>query len=229
MLVAAMLIPAPGWAEIKVKTLADGTRLIYNETPVQRARRISSQLLSVPRTDIAGYIDYHARGQGLSPRLVQAVMQVESGYNPKAVSRKGAMGLMQLMPETARELRVGDPFDPEQNIRGGTSYLRQLMGRFGSLELALAAYNAGPTAVTRHAGVPPYPETRNYVRKVLGLLHGSVPDTVREHVEWTARQQERQAAAQAQAAPAKPSGKKVYLTRDANNQIVFTTEAPETP
>jgi len=113
-------------------------------------------------------IEERAAAHGVRAELVRAVIQVESGFNPRARSPKGAMGLMQLMPGTAADLGVGNPFDPEQNIRGGVAYLRSLLDQFnGSEELALAAYNAGPGAVTRYGStVPPYRETRDYVQKV---------------------------------------------------------------
>lgn len=115
-------------------------------------------------------IEKHAAMYSVSPQLVRAVVQVESGFNPRAVSHEGAIGLMQLMPATAIEMGVRDPFEPDQNIRGGVAYLRQLLNRYGGDEvLALAAYNAGPEAVDRHGyQVPPYRETRNYVSQVTG-------------------------------------------------------------
>lgn len=108
-----------------------------------------------------------ARKYGMNPSLIRKVIEVESGGNPRAVSPKGAMGLMQLMPETCRDLGVSDPFDVRQNIEGGVRYLRGLLDRFGSLELALAAYNAGPGRVKAYGGVPPFPETQTFIRKVL--------------------------------------------------------------
>jgi soluble lytic murein transglycosylase len=105
---------------------------------------------------------------GVSPALVKAVIAAESGFDPEATSRKGALGLMQLMPNTAESLGVDDALDPWQNIDGGTRYLSQMIERFpGELPLALAAYNAGPEAVKKHQGVPPYEETRTYVERVL--------------------------------------------------------------
>lgn len=217
---------------VKVKTLGDGTRVIFNENRQQRARRTSLTLTAPPRdSDLETKIARYARAQGLSPRLVQAVVQVESGYNPRALSNKGAMGLMQLMPDTARELGVTDAYDPDQNLRGGTRYLWQQIRRFqGNLELALAAYNAGPTAVARYGGVPPYQETRRYIAKVMSLYSNSPPP------QWL-RDDARAQAADRRIAKAEEvlkdeksrAGEKVYLTRDAAGNIVMTTTPPSNP
>ncbi len=111
-----------------------------------------------------------SEAEGVNPMLVRALIQVESGYRPTARSRKGAMGLMQLMPSTAREYNVRNPFEPKANIEAGIKHLKTLIDRFGSsVELALAAYNAGPGAVEKFNGVPPYRETRNYVTRILSL------------------------------------------------------------
>jgi soluble lytic murein transglycosylase-like protein len=109
-----------------------------------------------------------SRRHSVDPALVMAVIDVESAFRPEAVSPKGAMGLMQLMPQTAANLGVAEPFDPNANIEGGVRHLRALLDRYqGDQRLALAAYNAGAAAVERHSGVPPYDETRTYVRRVL--------------------------------------------------------------
>jgi len=116
-------------------------------------------------------IRQHARSYRLEEALVKAVIKVESDYQARTVSRKGAQGLMQLIPETARDLNVHNPFDPDENIRGGSQYLRKMLDLFNEdLELALAAYNSGPTTVKRYGGIPPYDETRNYVKRVKHYL-----------------------------------------------------------
>lgn len=113
----------------------------------------------------------HANSFALEEALVKAVIKVESDYQPDIVSKKGAQGLMQLIPETARLLKVANPFDPSENIRGGSEYLRQMLDLFNEdLELALAAYNSGPNTVKRYGGIPPYDETRNYVERVKRYL-----------------------------------------------------------
>jgi soluble lytic murein transglycosylase-like protein len=124
-------------------------------------------------------ITHAAFAATVSPALVRAVIVVESGFNPRAVSRRGAKGLMQLRPATARQYGVSDIFDPGQNIAAGASYLKDLLARFDSdLELALAAYNAGEDAVERYGRqIPPYPETRDYVPRVLELYHRLLTQT----------------------------------------------------
>jgi soluble lytic murein transglycosylase-like protein len=113
-------------------------------------------------------IESYSRQYGVDKTLVKAVIQAESGYNPDAVSKKGATGLMQLMPKTAQHLKVNNSFDPEENIRGGVKYLRFLLDTFrGDVSMALAAYNAGLARVAQYGGIPPYEETRNYVARVM--------------------------------------------------------------
>ncbi len=190
-----------GTTSIQVR--ADGMKVIVNEPSEARSRRFSDRLLAVPDPDLAEAIDRHAIARDLEPRLVQALVQVESGYNRKARSNKGAIGLMQLMPGTAADLAVADPWDADQNLQGGTSYLRQMIDRFGGLDLALAAYNAGPEAVMKYGGIPPYAETRDYVRHILGLFDGS-GDSVLD-------------------------GSRVFIVRDANNQVRLTTAGVSRP
>jgi len=118
-------------------------------------------------------IERAAARHNVDPNLVRALIQVESNFNPNAVSRKGAMGLMQLMPQTAKQLNVTNPFDPQQNVDAGVRHLKQLMESFGGdVRLSLAAYNAGPGAVARSAGVPHIAETRNYVKRITQLYYG---------------------------------------------------------
>jgi len=116
-----------------------------------------------------------AEEAGVDPDLFDALVEAESGYNPLARSRVGALGLSQLMPDTARELGVANPMDPIANLRGGATYLARLLRQFGDVRLALAAYNAGPNAVLKAGGVPPYDETRRYVDRVLALYESRRP------------------------------------------------------
>jgi soluble lytic murein transglycosylase-like protein len=172
-LCVCLLLPTLGSADVRLGWSDSGRKVIFNEAPEQRARRFSSSLLPLPDASLEPLIVQHCGRQNLDPRLVRALIQVESGYNAHARSNKGAKGLMQLMPETAAELAVQNPYDADQNLRGGTAYLRQMLDRFsGRLELAVAAYNAGPGAVERHHGVPPFAETRDYVQHVLALYRG---------------------------------------------------------
>src|SRR6202043_1895954 len=123
--------------------------------------------------DIDSAIDQAAARHNVDPNLVRAVVKVESNFNPNAVSRKGAMGLMQLMPSTARQLKVRNPFDPEQNVDAGVRHLKQLLESYGGdVKLTLAAYNAGAGAVARSSGVPHFAETQNYVRRITNLYYG---------------------------------------------------------
>jgi hypothetical protein len=130
--------------------------------------------------DIDAAIDRAASRHNVDPNLVRAVIKVESNFNPNAVSRKGAMGLMQLMPQTARQLRVANPFDPQQNVDAGVRHLKQLMENYGGdVKLTLAAYNAGQGAVARSAGVPRFAETRNYVKRITQLYYGRSDSGIR--------------------------------------------------
>lgn len=123
---------------------------------------------STSRSEINDLITKYADKNGLDENFVKAVINQESGFNPNATSKCGAMGLMQLMPSTAQGLGVTNAYDAEQNIEGGTKYLKGLLDRFGNdKSLALAAYNAGPNAVKKYGGIPPYAETQNYVKSVL--------------------------------------------------------------
>lgn len=123
--------------------------------------------------EIDAAITMAAARHNVDPNLVRAVVKVESNFNPNAVSRKGAMGLMQLMPSTARQLRVQNPFDPEQNVDAGVRHLKQLLESYGGdVKLTLAAYNAGSGAVARSAGIPHFAETQNYVRRITNLYYG---------------------------------------------------------
>ncbi len=170
---AALLVTAgPAQADVYQYVDANGTISLTNVPNDPRYQRIISEL---PRSrsvisdgELEPVIARHSRAHRLHPALIRAVIKTESDFDPLAVSRAGAIGLMQLMPQTALRLEVRDSYNPDENIGGGTKYLRQLLDRFnGNLPLALAAYNAGEQAVERYRGLPPIAETRQYVKKVL--------------------------------------------------------------
>ena len=158
---------------------ADGVVHFTNDPPTKKFklyRREGAMLYSRPvnrsiPSSLGEIISRNCEKYSLEEGLVHAVIKAESNYNPGAVSHKGALGMMQLMPGTARLLNVDNPLDAEENIGGGSRYLRQMLDEFnGNLDFAIAAYNAGPNAVKRHGGIPPYEETRTYVKRVKKYL-----------------------------------------------------------
>lgn len=182
--IAAALTPRAADAQIYAWRDANGTLVLSDRqldapTQVYAVEGAPTYRATKPMSASArlydGLVLEHAKQHSLRPELVRAVIQVESGYNARATSPKGAMGLMQLMPATARELGVRDAYDPAENIRGGTRYLRLLLDKYrGNEELALAAYNAGAGAVAKYGQkVPPYRETREYVKKVGSAAGGT--------------------------------------------------------
>jgi hypothetical protein len=178
------------------------------QAPAQAARPVST-----PSRDkgLHQAIQRIAENHGIHPSFVHAVIKAESNYDPLAVSPKGAQGLMQLMPQTAQQFGVRNVFDPVENVRGGVEYLRHLLDQYGDAGVTLAAYNAGPGAVERYGGVPPYRETQQFVRRVNRFY-----DSFR-----------------AQAGPAMPpeppkkaEGPRIYWFRDGRGNIHYTTAAP---
>jgi soluble lytic murein transglycosylase len=184
LLIALLLPAAPAGAESFKLTEPDGTVHFTNAPNDPRYQRMGftsgteAGFLRLPQGDTSPYVQEirdAAERYGVPMKLVSAVIRAESGFNPRAVSPKGAQGLMQLMPTTAATLGVRNSFDPRQNIDGGVRHLRGLIDRFpNNLPLAIAAYNAGEKAVQQYRGIPPYPETQDYVTKVLYFYGGPV-------------------------------------------------------
>jgi soluble lytic murein transglycosylase-like protein len=202
---------------------ADGT-VYYTNAPTDPAYRrmgfvsgtAAGFLRLPPSTQSEGVVEHikqAAERYGVPENLVKAVIRVESAFNPRAVSPKGARGLMQLMPQTASLLGVRDSFDPGENIDGGVRHLRHLLERFGNdVRLALAAYNAGEQAVTNYRGVPPYAETQGYVAKILSIVNGS-PDS-------------RAAATAESAEPRTDALSRTYRATDTDGTVIYTNIPP---
>ena len=210
---AGLFVVGAATAQVEVHTRADGRKVFTNTPSPQERVRPARKASPTPRLAVARLsseeveplIRRYADRNRLDPKLVRAVIRAESAFNPRAVSSKGAMGLMQLMPATAAELDVEDAFDPEANIAGGTRYLRQMFDAFGGqVELALAGYNAGPNAVRHYGGIPPFAETRQYVQRVL-------------------REYRDDLGYQLPASGAVRVGRKVHLSRDASGKLVLST------
>jgi len=200
----------------------EGVLYVKNVEPPQPPPAVASQPSSPPGKPVAaktaapyrGLIRAAAARHGLASELVEAVIRVESNFEPRAVSSKGARGLMQLMPKTARLLGVRNVFDARQNIEGGARHLRNLVDRYnGNLTLALAAYNAGAEAVARHGGIPPYAETRAYVARVLKLLQ-------RTGLPVSAEAAEAQATLRAE--PAAAEARTLYCYEAADGRAVYS-------
>ncbi len=168
------LLAAPAVADIYMYIDSQGV-MHFTNTPTstqyrvyikERPKRALGKLQDMDRYD--DIIAEAQRRHGVDAPLIKAMVRAESAFDPKAVSRKGALGLMQIMPKNLKRLKVSDPYNPWDNIMGGTRYFKQMLHRFeGQLPLALAAYNAGPQIVEQYRGIPPYNETQNYVRKVM--------------------------------------------------------------
>ena len=164
LILTILLLPAAGRGDSLQRV---GGWLVIDQNLMGKFVPASPPLARPTSGSFSGMVGEMAKDHGLSPELVQSVIRAESNGNARAVSPKGAMGLMQLMPETAKDYRVFDPFDPAANLRGGIQYLRDLLREFsGNVSLALAAYNAGPGAVHKYQGIPPFPETEAFVQKV---------------------------------------------------------------
>jgi soluble lytic murein transglycosylase-like protein len=160
-----------------------GHRIFMNSAdppppPTKTSRNSHVRYTATPTPEITSMVDKSAENHQVDPKLVHAIIQVESGYNPRAVSRKGAEGIMQLIPSTAQRFGVRNSFNPQQNIEGGVTYLKYLLDLFnGNVPLTVAAYNAGENAVLKKGGIPAYTETVNYVQRVTDIYNPGSQDT----------------------------------------------------
>jgi hypothetical protein len=187
LLVWGVSLSRPAWAD-EIVTITDehGRKIFINTGEPRREGGLATRIIPrakagnafLPPAELSHLVEQTASRLQVDPQLVHAIIKVESEYDPKAVSRKGAMGLMQLIPETAQRFGVENPFNPRENIEGGVGYLRHLLNLFGGdLSLSLAAYNAGEGAVQRFGGIPSFSETRDYVRKVTNVYQSGSPQS----------------------------------------------------
>jgi soluble lytic murein transglycosylase len=176
LIISLAVCPTVLWADIYQFVDAEGvvhfTNAQYDERYQLYLREGAKEVPAVQESAAPGwmmeYADRYSRAHNLSPALIKAIIRAESNGNRFAISRKGAIGMMQLMPFTSKRLKVNDPFDPVENIEGGVKYIKELLGTFGgNVAYAVAAYNAGPAAVRKYGGIPPYQETRTYVKRVM--------------------------------------------------------------
>ncbi len=187
LVVWGLSLSRPAWAGEIVSITDEHGRKIFINAGETRAKGglstgsfqpVKAANVSLPAPEINDLVEQTASRHQIDPQLVHAIIKVESEYDPRAVSRKGAMGLMQLIPETAQRFGVANPFNPKENIEGGVSYLKHLLDLFrGDLSLSLAAYNAGEAAVQRFGGIPSFAETQNYVRKVTDIYQSVSPQS----------------------------------------------------
>ncbi|MGH9365401.1 MAG: lytic transglycosylase domain-containing protein [Thermoanaerobaculia bacterium] len=206
------LVASSAGAVVRV-VVRDGKKVIYNDGIAERVSGAWSAARVAAPSRFDDLIGAAALRQGLDPKLLKSVMLFESGFNPKAISRKGARGLMQLMPRTAAQHGVGDVHDPAQNVTAGARHLSYLMDLYrGDLEKTLAAYNAGESAVERYGGVPPYDETRGYVINILGAYNGRAD--LKGGFGRPAARTFRPG----------PAGRPVHVVRDAKDRVLLTTE-----
>ncbi len=220
-------IAAPGSAKVRI-AVKNGNKIIYNDGVGEKSSAsrngVGEKWLAARVARPSEYdrlIARAANNHSLDPRLVKSVMLVESGFDPAAVSRKGARGLMQLMPVTASRHGVRDAHDPAENVAAGTRYLSHLLGLFdGNLEKSLAAYNAGEAAVARYGGVPPYAETRDYVRRALTAYYG---------MPYVGSGAGALGGGFGRPSGVSFAGKPVRVERDSKNRLVLTTAQPSAP
>ena len=176
LIISLIVCPTVLWADIFRFVDDEGVVHFSNAQYDQRyelylreaAKELPAARESAATAWVMEYADRYSRANNLSPALVKAIIRAESNGNRFAISRKGAQGMMQLMPFTSKRMKVSDPFDPVENIEGGVKYIKELLGTFGgNVTYAVAAYNAGPAAVRKYGGIPPYQETRTYVKRVM--------------------------------------------------------------